>query len=121
GGFGFWELGPEVFGADGGLNDGELSEEELRAWVWEKETRGDAGGPPALRQGEHRYFLGEAEGRAVFFCHERGREVVLDGELVRALGAKAGGSVVYADACWLEEDELRERDIAFRKVPRDLK
>lgn len=83
--------------------------------------RGDAGGPPALRQGEHRYFLGEAEGRAVFFCHERGREVVLDGELVRALGAKAGGSVVYADACWLEEDELRERDIAFRKVPRDLK
>jgi len=120
GGFEFLELGPAVFGEDGELN-GELSEEELREWVWELETRENCGPVAKVEEGGEKYFLGMAEGRAVYFCHERGREMVLDGELLQSFGPKAKGCVVYAHACLLEEEELREMDIAFRKVPRDLR
>ena len=120
GGFGFWELGPAVFGDDGELN-GELSAEELREWVWELETRGNCGPVAKAEEGGGKYFLGMAEGRAVYFCHEWGRETVLDGELLQSFGPRAKGCVVYAHACLLEEEELRELDIAFRKVPRDLR
>ena len=100
------------------MNDGGLGEEELRAWVGELETRGDCG-PVAEGGGA---FLGmDREGTAVYFCHERGRETVLDRRLLRKLKRQGAGYVVYADGCTLGEDELRELRITFRKVARDLK
>ena len=63
----------------------------------------------------------DKEGTAVYFCHERGRETVLDRRLLRKLKRKGAGYVVYADGCTLGEDELRELRITFRKVARDLK
>ena len=133
GGFGYYELGPELM-RDGVLNEA-AGEAAIREYVWYTETkgagefshaetrRGGEGGRQALRasaSSRDPYLLGTAFGVAYYFCYERGAVVTLNRALLRTVKTKAERYVIYADVCTLGAAELEKYRITFKKIPRDI-
>ncbi len=133
GGFGYYELGPELM-RDGVLNEA-AGEAAIREYVWYTETkgagefshaelrRGGEGGRRTLRASVapcDPYLLGTAFGVAYYFCYERGAVVTLNRALLRTIRTKAERYVIYADVCTLGAAELEKYRITFKKIPRDI-
>lgn len=119
GGFGYYELGPELM-RDGVLNEA-AGEAAIREYVWYTETKGAGvlSHTEARSHGEP-YLLGTAFGMAYYFCYERGAVVTLNRALLRKIRTKTERYVIYADICTLSAVELERYRITFKKIPRDI-
>lgn len=120
GSFGYYELGEPLMNGES-LNEN-LPEEKIREYVWYIETRGcvdvRAAGDDSIKK--DKYFLGIADGTGYYFCYEKGEIVKLNRSLLRKLKTKAEKYVIYADVCLLDDSELEEYNITFKKIPRDI-
>lgn len=119
GAFGYYELGEPLM-MDEVLNEN-LPIEKIRDYVWHTETR-RAGVEKTDRRGtaDDPYLLGVADNVAYYFCYERSKKTTLNRQLLRQLKTKAERYVIYADVCLLDAAELKQMNIVFKKIPRDI-
>lgn len=124
GGFSFYELSAPVFDRYGAINP-QVTFETLASYVWQCET-GCAGTP------EKKPLLGVREGVGIYLLYngvlgdkrpEAGN--VLTPELLESLLVQYphdGPKVIYAEAMiGIDDLELRERQIAFKQIPYDIR
>ena len=69
---------------------------------------------------EEPYLLGQNNGTAYYFYYEKQRVTSLNHAFLNTLKTKAENRIIYADCCYLSEQELNQHNITFKKIPRDI-
>ena len=114
GSFSYYELGePLLIGEN--LNEA-VAPEKIREYIWFMETKTPYT-PPA---GENLYYLGQHNDTGYYFYYEPQRITVLDYDFLATVTEKAGGTVIYADRCSIDDSKLSQMGIVFKKIPRDI-
>ena len=114
GSFSYYELGePLLIGEN--LNEA-VEPEKIREYIWFMETKT----PYTPAAGENLYYLGQHNDTGYYFYYEPQRITVLDYDFLATVTEKAGGTVIYADRCSIDDDKLSQMGIVFKKIPRDI-
>ena len=114
GSFSYYELGePLLIGEN--LNEA-VALEKIREYIWFMETKT----PYTPAAGENLYYLGQHNDTGYYFYYEPQRITVLDYDFLATVTEKAGGTVIYADRCSIDDGKLSQMGIVFKKIPRDI-
>ncbi len=114
GSFSYYELGePLLIGEN--LNEA-VAPEKIREYIWFMETKT----PYTPDAGENLYYLGQHNDTGYYFYYEPHRITVLDYDFLATVTEKAGGTVIYADRCSIDDSKLSQMGIIFKKIPRDI-
>ncbi len=114
GSFDYYSLGEPLFNEDNNLNE-DVGEEKIREYVWFTETR------VSYTQSETAPYLGTHNDTSYYFIYDKDGLTTLDYEaLAGFIKHKAERYIVYADNCLLPEIFMREKNIEFKKIPRDI-
>ena len=121
GSFDYYTLGEPLFDENNNLNE-TVGIEKIREYVWFTETRIPT---PALPEGEgartEKVYLGTHNDTAYYFIYEKDNLTTLDYDsLAQYVQQKAERYIIYADNCLLPETFMRDKNIAFKKIPRDI-
>ncbi len=128
-GFDFYELGGELFSPLGDAIAPEVDREALGRFAFFLETglAPDDGAAGTFGANGAVFVGGGARGRDLYLFYEPGGTTVFGREELAAIEKREGFSrngrptIVYADRCAVDDEELEERGITFRKIPRDLR
>ena len=111
--FSYYELG-ETLLKDGLINE-DISLELIRQFVFYTETK------TAYKHNiDMGYYLGSKDTTAYYFCYEKDRTVALNDAILNNLKPGFDSYVIYADVCYIPDDFLKQHNIVFKKIPRDL-
>ena len=114
GSFSYYELGePLLIGEN--LNEA-VEPEKIREYIWFMETKT----PYTPAAGDNPYYLGQHNDTGYYFYYEPQRITVLDYDFLATVTEKAGGTVIYADRCSIDDNKLSQMGIVFKKIPRDI-
>ena len=114
GSFSYYELGePLLIGEN--LNEA-VEPEKIREYIWFMEIKT----PYTPTAGDNPYYLGKHNDTGYYFYYEPQRITVLDYDFLATVTEKAGGTVIYADRCSIDDDKLSQMGIVFKKIPRDI-
>ncbi len=116
GSFNYYELGEPLFLQDDNLNEN-IALSKIRAYIWFSETRQPISTGLAS---SNSYFLGKHEDTAYYFVYEKESLTTLDYDLLPQIQEKAEQYIIYADNCLLPQNFLSEKNIIFKKIPRDI-
>lgn len=114
--FDFYELGETLFNADGTLNE-TVGEDRIREYVFYTETKQHLS---RKREDRNRYLLDTWNGVGYYLYYEPNQETAFTYDRLSIIGEKAERYIVYADTCTIDKDYLTEKNIIFRKIPRDI-
>jgi adenine-specific DNA-methyltransferase len=122
GSFDYYTLGEPLFDENNNLNES-VGEEKIREYVWFTETRSSYSPPsegcPPTADGV--VFLGIHNDTAYYFIYDKNNLTTLDYEALAAyVQQKAERYIIYADNCLLPETFMREKNIEFKKIPRNI-
>lgn len=114
--FSFYELGPALL-VDGLINP-DIEPDKVREYVWFTET----GTSAATTSSTNPYFLGCFNRAAYHLMYEPDRVTTLTTDYLRTLASneRDDSVVVYADVCTVPEQILRQYNVTFKKIPRDI-
>lgn len=113
GNFDYYSLGHALFNEDGNLNE-KVSLDRIREYIWFTETRS-----PKLDFTSS--YLGINNGVAYYVLYEKDTVCTLDfNTLSIHVKEKAESYIIYADNCLLPDAFIRENNIEFKKIPRDV-
>ena len=116
GAFDYYTLGEPLFDEDKNINEN-LPVEKIREYVYYTET-----GSPLWneKQVDNEFFLSLHEGAAYYFYYKKGETTALDYDFLKTIKIKAEMYVIYADNCLLPGEFMKEKNIFFKKIPRDI-
>ena len=117
GGFDFYELGEPLFNNDKNLNEN-VGEQKIREYIWFSETHTPLQ-PPEYNDNGH--FLGTINNCGYWFYYKKETTTTLDDSFLKSMKIKCEQYVIYADNCLLSQEFMRENNIVFKKIPRDIK
>ena len=115
GDFSYYELGETLLLPDGNLNEA-VGADKIRAYIWYTET----GEPMQEAETENPYYLGTSRDTAYYFYYERDRRTTLNYDFLESVTPNAEGYLIYADVCTIPEEMLKQYNIMFKKIPRDI-
>lgn len=117
GSFSFYSLGEPII-VDGLLN-GSVGRDHIRDYLWFSET---SSSPLEDQSQMHPSFMGTHINTSYFFAYDEATPTVLDHAFLANIPFECAAEsyVIYADMCMLSEEELRARNITFKKIPRDI-
>ena len=115
GSFTFYDLGPVLLLPDGNLNE-EVGTERIREYVWYMETKE----PLAESANDNPYYLGKSRDTGYYFYYEKERLTTLNHQFLSTITEEAEGYLIYADLCTIPDEELKQYNITFKKIPRDI-
>ncbi len=115
GDFTFYDLGPALLLPDGNLNE-EVGAEKIREYVWYMETKS----PLEQADGDNPYYLGRSRETDYYFYYERDRLTTLNHSFLATIKERAESYLIYADLCTIPDEELKQYNITFKKIPRDI-
>lgn len=115
GDFTFYDLGPALLLPDGNLNE-EVGTEKIREYVWYMETKT----PLTDVSGKNPYYLGGSRGTDYYFYYEREHLTTLNYQFLATIKERAESYLIYADLCTIPDEELKQYNITFKKIPRDI-
>lgn len=115
GDFSFYNLGAPLLLDAEHLNEA-VGVEKIREYVWFMETKT----PFVLAESENPFYLGTHNCTKYYFYYMPGSITVLDYLFLTDIAGSADGYVVYADLCTLDEAQLANLNIVFKKIPRDI-
>jgi adenine-specific DNA-methyltransferase len=116
GDFSYYELGEPLLLPNGNLNEN-VDVQKIREYVYYMETKEPL---PICEDADNKYYLGRNKDTAYYFYYEKNEVTTLDHAFLATVGEKADGYIIYADLCTLSESELKEYNITFKKIPRDI-
>lgn len=116
GSFDFYELGETIFNADGTLNIA-VGEDRIREYVYFTASKQHLS---RKRDNKNRYLLDTWNGTGYYLYYEPNQETAFTYDKLSIIGEKAERYIVYADTCTIDKDYLTEKNIIFRKIPRDI-
>jgi adenine-specific DNA-methyltransferase len=120
GSFDYYTLGEPLFDDDNNLNE-TVGIEKIREYVWFTETRIPYSPPSEGCPQDGVVFLGTHNDTSYYFIYEKENLTTLDYEaLAQYVLQKAERYIIYADNCLLPETFMREKNIEFKKIPRDI-
>lgn len=116
GSFSYYVLGPCLM-TDGLLNP-EVSIDDIRDYIWFSETKS----PTRPHEDVAQYFLGIYAGTGYHLMYEPDRATTLSFSYLSDLPSvqRATNSVIYADVCTVPVQTLRQYNVTFKKIPRDI-
>ena len=115
GSFDYYTLGEPLFDENNNLNEN-VGIEKIREYVWFTETR-----IPYKIQKLTSPFLGIYNDTSYYIIYEIDNLTTLDYDsLAQYVQQKAERYIIYADNCLLPEIFMREKNIEFKKIPRDI-
>ncbi|MDQ7948149.1 MAG: site-specific DNA-methyltransferase [Pedobacter sp.] len=115
GSFDYYGLGEPLFSEDEILNSA-ISEDSIREYIWYSETRSRY-----FTNSPFSTFLGTCNGTDYYFMYEKDNTATLDYQtLAENIKHKAERYIIYADNCLLSESFMLEKNIEFKKSPRDI-
>lgn len=117
GSFSYYELGQTIFNEDGLINE-DITVEQLREYVYYSETKGAI--LAEEDQKDNQYYLGINGNIAYYFYFERGRITTLNYEFLATIRKTAEAYIIYADKCVIDNENLIQNNITFKKIPRDV-
>lgn len=124
GGFRFYRLGPEIFDANGQIDE-RIRFPQLAAHIWFTETKT----PRKVRRGDTRSpLLGVHDGTAYYLLYNgilgdrrpQGGNV-LTRSVLTELTEHDGPKVVYGESCRLSAATLEREEITFKQTPYDVR
>lgn len=115
GDFTFYDLGQALLLPDGNLNE-EVDTDKIREYIWYTETKM----PFVVVATDNPYYLGKHNYIGYYFYYEKERLTTLNYEWLATISEKADGYLIYADLCTIPDDELKNYNITFKKIPRDI-
>jgi adenine-specific DNA-methyltransferase len=123
GSFDYYTLGEPLFDDNNNLNEN-VGIEKIREYVWFTETRSSYS-PSVIARDEaisnYNVFLGNHNDTNYYFIYDKDNLTTLDYDsLTHYVQQKAERYVIYADNCLLPEPFMREKNIDFKKIPRDI-
>ena len=68
----------------------------------------------------HNYYLGQKEGTVYYFIYEKDRLTTLDYDALELIKTKGEQYIIYADNCLLPNEFMANKNIIFKKIPRDI-
>lgn len=115
--FDYYKLGMPLFDNDGLLNE-KVEESRIREYVWYSETK--TAWPIESDQNTNKHLLGTKDETAYYFYYEKEAITTLNYDFLATITQEADQYVIYADNCLLSTKFMRERNIIFKKIPRDI-
>jgi len=64
--------------------------------------------------------LGKENETAYYFYYEKEEITTLNLDFLKTIKIKAEQYVIYADNCLLSKEFMQEKNIIFKKIPRDI-
>jgi adenine-specific DNA-methyltransferase len=120
GSFDYYTLGEPLFDENNNLNE-TVGIEKIREYVWFTETRIPYSPPSEGCPQDGVVFLGTHNDTSYYFIYEKDSLTTLDYDaLAQYVLQKAERYIIYADNCLLPETFMREKNIEFKKIPRDI-
>lgn len=116
GDFSFYDLGEALLLPNGNLNEA-VGTNRIQEYVYFMETK------EPLNQMDDRdnpYYLGKANDTAYYFYYEQGQMTTLNRDFLSTIGIKTDGYIIYADKNAMSLEEMRNYNIVFKKIPRDI-
>ncbi|GLI57339.1 site-specific DNA-methyltransferase [Propionigenium maris DSM 9537] len=114
--FNFYELGERLFTPDNILNKN-IDEETLRNYIYYTET-----GEQLVKEQvtKNKYYLGSKNNSDYYFYYDSDKITKLNYEFLLTIDKPSEQYIIYADACSIDKNELLEKNIIFKKIPRDI-
>ena len=120
GSFDYYTLGEPLFDENNNLNE-TVGIEKIREYVWFTETRCSYSPPLEGCPKDGVVFLGIHNDTSYYFIYDKDNLTTLDYDsLAQYVQQKAERYIIYADNCLLPETFMREKNIEFKKIPRDI-
>jgi adenine-specific DNA-methyltransferase len=119
GNFDYYELGIAIFLEDGNINE-LVDIDKLREYVYYSETKEPLKVCITRKQNENKYFLDKFNQTAYYFFYEKESLTTLDNEFLATIKTRAEQYVIYADNCLLSKAFMQQKNIIFKKIPRDI-
>ena len=116
GSFSYYELGPVLLHPDGNLNE-EVGTQKIREYVYYMETKEPI---PTEQPVNEPYFMGKCRSTVYYFYYEPETVTTLDYSFLATLQTPAEGYTIYADLCVIPLDDLRKKNITFKKIPHNI-
>ncbi|WP_446898903.1 site-specific DNA-methyltransferase [Clostridium sp. LBM24168] len=116
GDFSYYELGEQLLLPDGNLNEN-VEVHKIREYVYYMETKESL---QICENIDNKYYLGRNKDTVYYFYYEKDEATTLDHVFLSTVGEKADGYIIYADLCTLSESKLKQYNITFKKIPRDI-
>lgn len=117
GSFDYYELGQPLFLEDGNLNE-DVGIEKIRKYVYYTETKQYLN--QAKQNDDNVYFLDKHNDTSYYLNYEQDEITTLDHDFLATMKTKAEQYIIYADNCLLKKDFMTQRNIIFKKIPRDI-
>lgn len=115
GSFDYYTLGEPLFDENNNLNE-IVGAEKIKEYVWFTETRTSIQELNSVKP-----FLGTHNDTSYYFIYQKETMTTLDYDSLAAfVNEKAERYIIYADMCLLPESFMREKNIEFKKIPRDI-
>lgn len=115
--FDFYELGKPIFKDDENLNE-EVGEDKIRNYIYYTETKQPLTRPQSK---DGKYLLDNYQDTGYYFYYEKDSFTTLDNNSLGIISELQEQYIIYADICLLDEAYLLNKNIIFKKIPRDIK
>lgn len=112
--FDFYELGLPLFDENENLNE-QVCLDKIEEYIWFSETRTSYKEPK-----REPYFLGKKDQTSYYFIYEKNKQTTLDYDSLELIKTKSEQYVIYADNCLLPKEFMANKNIIFKKIPRDI-
>jgi len=117
GSFDFYKLGKPIFNEDQNLNE-EIGEQKIREYIYYTETKQHLS---RKQTKEDKYLLDSYNQTAYYFYYEKNKLTTLSLDTLNIVETKEEQYIIYADNCLIDKEYMLEKNIIFKKIPRDIK
>ena len=115
--FDFYELGRPIFNDNENLNE-EVGEDKIRNYIYYSETKQPL---KRIQSKEDKYLLDNYQDTGYYFYYEKDSLTTLDNNSLGIISELQEQYIIYADVCLLDEAYMLNKNIIFKKIPRDIK
>jgi len=115
--FDFYELGQPIFKDNENLNE-DVGEDKIRNYIYYTETKQPLTRPQSK---DAKYLLDNYQDTGYYFYYEKDSLTTLDNNSLGIISELQEQYIIYADICLLDEQYMLNKNIIFKKIPRDIK
>jgi adenine-specific DNA-methyltransferase len=116
GSFDFYKLGKPIFKQDENLNE-EVGEQQIRNYIYYTETKTKLE-REQIKDGK--YLLDNYNETGYYFYYKKNKLTTLELDTLNIVIKPQEQYIIYADICLLDPEYMQEKNIIFKKIPRDI-